>query len=188
MSELSAEQRLKVLRPHRHLFTQGISAFFIIAVPVFIVFYWLTAPYREWLDVVSIAAGFVVVAGLATMAFLSTTIRLTSYGVRERSYFGRVVRIRKEAVGAMLLIDVYQNSTLDTKPQLFVSDRNGALLLRMRGQFWSRDNMNRVAEQLETPIQAPEAPVTVAQLRRTHPSLLYWFEKFPWDRSRQPQG
>ena len=47
----------------------------------------------------------------------------------------------------------------------------------MRGQFWSQADMERVIEELDVPVTRPEEPMTLNQLRRTWPRLLYWFER-----------
>jgi hypothetical protein len=82
-------------------------------------------------------------------------------------------------VGSVLLIDLYEGSTLDTQPQLFVTGTDGRVLIRMRGQFWAFADMERVAEELDVPITKRAESVTLTELRRTSPELLYWFERFP---------
>jgi hypothetical protein len=49
----------------------------------------------------------------------------------------------------------------------------------MRGQFWSTEDMERVAEELDVPVTRPEDFMTMTQLRRRSPELLYWFERMP---------
>jgi hypothetical protein len=83
-------------------------------------------------------------------------------------------------VGQVLLLDLYQGgSTLDTHPQLFIRGHDGRLLLRMRGQFWSRESMERVAEEFDVPLTMTPNSMTLSELRRKTPELLYWFERFP---------
>ncbi len=168
-----------VLRPHAHLFTRGIIAILALTTPVFAVLYWLTVPDGVW-PLVLLAHVLVVGATvLAVFSLFGTTITLTGAGVRERGFFGRTVLVRPGDVGAVMLIRLYEGSTLDTLPQLFVTAPGGRLLLRMRGQFWSQEDMERVAEELDVPVTRPEDSMTLTQLRRTSPQLLYWFERLP---------
>lgn len=174
--------RETVLRPHRHLFLRGIIAVLALTTPVFAVVYWLTIASGAWPFV--LVAHLVVIAAtiLGVASFLNTTIIISPTGVRERGFFGRTIRVGHGEAGAVILVQVYEGSTLDVLPQLFVASRQGRLLIRMRGQFWSVDDMERVAEELDVPVTRPEEPMTLNQVRRTWPRLLYWFERIPFDR------
>jgi len=168
-----------VLRPHAHLFARGLVALLALTTPVFAVLYWITIASGAWPVILAIHLLVVVAATLAVLAYVSTTIQFTANGVRERGFFGRTVQARHDLVGVVLLIDLYEGSTLDTQPQLFVTGLDGRLLIRMRGQFWALADMERVAEELDVPITKRPDSVTIAELRRTSPELLYWFERFP---------
>lgn len=168
-----------VLRPHRDLFTRGLTAIFALTTPVFAVLYWLTIPDGDW-GYVLLAHVLVVVATiLGVHAFFSATITLRADGVRERGFFGEVRFVRPADVGSILLVRLYDGSTLDTLPQLFITGHDGRVLIRMRGQFWSSEDMDRVADQLDVPVTRPEDFMTMTQLRRRSPELLYWFERMP---------
>ncbi|MEO7017222.1 MAG: hypothetical protein ABI130_03765 [Leifsonia sp.] len=168
-----------VLRPHAHLFARGLVALLALTTPVFAVLYWITIVSGDWPVVLAIHLLVVVVSTLAVLTYLSTTIQFTANGVRERGFFGRTIQVRHDMVGSVQLIDLYEGSTLDTRPQLFVTGLDGRLLIRMRGQFWALADMERVAEELDFPITKRPDSVTLAELRRTSPELLYWFERFP---------
>ena len=168
-----------VLRPHAHLFTRGIVAVLALTTPVFAVLYWLTIPDGVWPLVLAIHIIVIAATLLAVLAFFGTTIQLLPDGVRERGFFGRVTDIRPATVGSVVLLDLYESSTLDTLPQLFVTDVHGRLVLRLRGQFWAREDMERVVEELDVPVTTRSESVTLTELRRESPELLYWFERFP---------
>ncbi|MFP3464276.1 hypothetical protein [Leifsonia sp. SIMBA_070] len=169
--------RETVLRPHRHLFTRGIVTVLALTTPVFAVLYWLTIPGPGWPFV--LVAHLVVIAAtiVGVASFLNTTIILGPDGVRERGFFGRTTHVAPGEAGAVIVVQVYEGSTLDVLPQLFVASKEGRLLIRMRGQFWSPGDMEHVAEELDVPVTRPEEPMTLNQLRRAWPRLLYWFER-----------
>jgi hypothetical protein len=169
----------EVLRPFGHLYSRGIVAILALTLPLFAVVYWLTVPSGNWPIVLAVQIVVIVVSVLAVFAFFGTTIKLDSEGVLERGFLGHVTSVRPEQVRSIMLIDIYQNSTLETTPQLFVTAHDGGLLLRMRGQFWPVESMQRVAERLDVPITASSESVTMSELRRKSPELLYWFERFP---------
>ncbi|MGO4536629.1 hypothetical protein [Leifsonia sp. 2MCAF36] len=169
--------RETVLRPRRNLFRGGIIAVLALTTPVFAVVYWLTIPGPGW-PYVLVAHLIVIAATIVGVAsFLNTTITIEPDGVRERGFFGRTIHVAPGEAGAVILVQVYESSTLDVLPQLFVASGQGRLLIRMRGQFWSLADMERVAEELDIPVTRPEQPMTLNQLRHTWPRLLYWFER-----------
>ncbi|MDQ1582913.1 MAG: hypothetical protein QOF36_967 [Microbacteriaceae bacterium] len=169
-----------VVEPHGHLFTTGIVAILALTSPVFAVLYWLAIPLGVWAIVLVIHV-LVLLAGIvAVVAHFGTTIQIGSDGVSEHRFFGRVTTTHGDQVGQVLLLDLYQGgSTLDTHPQLFIRGHDGRLLLRMRGQFWSRESMERVAEEFDVPLTMTPNSMTLSELRRKTPELLYWFERFP---------
>ena len=168
-----------VLRPHRDLFARGLTAVLALTTPVFAVLYWLTIPDGDWTYVLFAHVLVVLATILGVYAFLSATITLGPDGVRERGFFGRTRLVRPVDVGSIVLMRLYDGSTLDTLPQLFITGHDGRVLIRMRGQFWSAEDMERVAEELDVPVTRPEDFLTMTQLRRRSPELLYWFERMP---------
>ena len=172
-------QQGSVLRPHAHLFTRGIVAVLALTTPVFAVLYWVSIPAGPWPFVIGLHFLVVAATTVAVFAFFSTTIELGADGVKERGFFGRTVVVRPGTVKSVALVNLYEQSTLDTLPQLFVTGTDGRLLIRMRGQFWSVEDMERVAEELDVPVTRYEESMTLTDLRRSSPELLYWFERFP---------
>jgi len=168
-----------VLRPHRDLFTRGLTAILALTTPVFAVLYWLTIPDGDWTFVLGAHVLVVLATIVGVYGFFSATITLRPDGVRERGFFGRTLLVRPGDVRSILLVRLYDGSTLDTLPQLFVTGEDGRVLLRMRGQFWSTEDIERVAEELDRPVTRPEDFMTMTQLSRTSPELLYWFERLP---------
>jgi hypothetical protein len=166
-----------VLRPQRRLYSRGFFAVVLFTTPIFAALYWLTIPNGAWSVLIALH---VVVIGLAVWAavqFVRTTIKLVPGGLVERGFLGAERRVRSEDVAEILMFALYQGSSLETTPNLFVADPNGELLLRMRGQFWSVADMDSVAEHLGTPPTRHADPVTVRELRQRTPLLLHWFER-----------
>lgn len=172
-------QEAVVLRPHAHLFARGIIAILALTTPVFAVLYWLTIPDGVWPLVLGVHIVVIGATTVAVLAFFSTTIQVGRDFVRERGFFGRTVDVRPGSVGSVIMVNLYEGSTLDTQPQLFVTGTDGKLLIRMRGQFWALEDMERVAEELDVPVTRREDSMTLAELRRASPGLLYWFERLP---------
>lgn len=188
-ASLTGTEHPHVIRPVRQLFRQGITAVIALTTPVFAVLYWMSLPSERWPIVLAVHLAVVTLTGALILGYLGASIQVSPNGIRERGFFGRVRTWPLSQIGSILVLEVYRDSALDTQPQLFVCDSDGRLLVRMRGMFWSRADMDAVIEQLDVPIEISDATFTTADLRRTRPELLYWFERLPrfsaiWVRAR----
>lgn len=186
---LADTAHMYTLRPHPHLFRQGITAVIALTTPVFAVLYWMSLQNDRWPIVLAVHLAVATLTGLLVLGYVGASIQVSSTGIRERGFFGRVRTSPVEQIGNILVLEIYRDSALDTQPQLFICDREGRLLLRMRGMFWSRTDMDTVIDELDVPIDVADGTFTMADLRRTRPELLYWFERLPrlsgfWMRAR----
>lgn len=87
---------------------------------------------------------------------------------RERSRAASVVRA--------VVIPVRGPST-DT---VFVRDTDDAALLRIHGNNYDRDDLDRLVAHLGLPATGPDRPVTAAQLARQYPRIVPWIERHPF--------
>jgi hypothetical protein len=172
-----ADHRAQVLRPHGHLLRQTTLSILAFFAPVFAVLYWLTIPLGEWGPVVVAQSIVMIGAAVGIIAFLRTCIWVDDTGITERGFFGRLSSFSREQVASVVVLELYQSGAIDTHPQLFVTGTDGRLLVRMRGQFYSRDNMDTVADELGAPVVRVPDPMTLTELNRLRPELLYWFER-----------
>jgi hypothetical protein len=141
------------------------------------VLYWLTIPLDQWHHVAIAQAIVMIAAALGIIAFLRTGIWVDETGITERGFFGRLTHVSREQVGSIVLLELYQSGAIDTHPQLFVTDADGELLVRMRGQFYSHGAMDLVIDELGSPVVRVPDPMTLSELNRLRPELLYWFER-----------
>ncbi|MCU1636005.1 MAG: hypothetical protein JWQ68_1244 [Cryobacterium sp.] len=165
------------LRPHGHLFRQWSLTLVAFCAPLFAVLYWLTIPNGNWLPVAIMHAVITVVWGLGGVAFCRTVIRVNSATITERPFLGRIRTTAAERITNALMLDIYESGALDTSPQLFLTDADGNVVMRMRGRYWSRRDMETVTEDLGTPVTVMTEPLTLQELNRTQPEMLYWFER-----------
>jgi hypothetical protein len=170
---------MRQLRPHSSLFWQGLLACVVFLAPVFVVLYVLTIPNGPWPAVVFTQFLATLAVSLLGAGFFSATIWIGPGAIAERGFFGRKTRFERSAIGSILLAHTYTGPDLTPVPQLFVRDHDGHQLVRMRGQFWSREMMDDVIRLLDVPVTVSDDPVSIAELRDDHPQLLYWFERHP---------
>ncbi|WP_130177121.1 hypothetical protein [Cryobacterium sp. SO1] len=169
--------RAQALRPHGHLLRQSTLSILAFFAPVFAVLYWLTIPLGEWVPVLVVQLIVMLAATLGIVGFLRTCVWVDETGISERGFFGQVNSFPAEQVASVVVLELYQSGAIDTHPQLFVTDADGQLLVRMRGQFYSRGAMETVADELGAPVVRVPDPMTLTELNRLRPELLYWFER-----------
>ena len=172
-----AHLRSQVLKPHGHLMRQTILSIVAFFAPVFAVLYWLTIPSGTWLPVLWGQLVVVLLVSIGFVGYFRTRIWVDETGTSERGFLGRLNNFPVDQVESIVVLELYQTGALDTQPQLFVTGADGRLLVRMRGQFYSRGAMDTVMDELAVPIVHVPDPMTLAELNRLRPGLLYWFER-----------
>lgn len=172
-----------IVRPHKTLLRDTLFVFLAFCVPTFAVLYWLNIPTGTWLPVLVAQAFITLFYVLSLVASYRIMIRIDETTISERGFFRPLTSFPLDTVGGMVLLEMYAGGALDTNLQLFVTDTAGKLLIRMRGQFWSRDDIDSLANEIDKPIVRVQEPVTLADINHLRPELLYWFERRPRRRS-----
>lgn len=168
------------LRPRPSLFRRVATAAIAFFVPAFAVLFYLTIPSGLW-PVVLVGALLVAAALVySVVSYLRVGVWVSSEGIAERGFFGKTTRVAVGDIGSIVRADVFPTGTsADTVPQLFVCDAEGWQVIRLRGQFWTRESMSIIVLTLEAPLVEIERPISTSELYATYPGLLYWFERRP---------
>lgn len=166
-----------VLRPHKRIVRETFLVFLAFCAPTFTVLYWLNAPNGAWLPVLIAQIVVTLAYVLSMIAARRVMILVDATGISERGFLRRYTTFPHATVARVVLLNLYASGSLDTNLQLFATDDDGRLLVRMRGQFWSDDDMELLADSLDVPVVRVPEPVTLADLNRLRPELLYWFER-----------
>jgi len=167
------------LRPHPYLLRRGVGAIIAFFVPTFGVLYFLTIPSGLW-PVVLVAQLIVIAAfGYAIIAYVRLGVWVTTEAIAERGFFGITQRYTRHQLGSTVFVNTYHGGWVETAPQLFICDADGNQLIRLRGQFWSRETMQTVMDTLDVPLTEIDHPVSNSELHALYPGLLYWFERRP---------
>jgi hypothetical protein len=151
----------------------------VFMTPVFVVLYELTVPNGPWRLVLAVQVIAMGAMALASIRFFATGIWVDPTELRERGFFGRTTHLPVAEIGSLISAETFAGSGEETSPQLFVCDHDGKQLVRMRGQFWSRENMEIVIATLDVPHTTLDDAVSRGELQASHPGLLYWFERRP---------
>ncbi len=169
--------RVITLRPRRTLGWNYGLALTALVVPLLAAELWLLDQPTAWPIVAATAAVLGVLIGLAWVAYRRARVSVSKYGIVERGFFGVTTVVAARDVARVLRLELYRPNSLDTTDELFVICRGGRGRFRMRGRFWDERTMGLVAEVLEVDETTRVEPVTLAELRMSDPTLLYWFER-----------
>jgi hypothetical protein len=167
------------LNPRRTVFREGLIASLVVGVPVLVVLYLLTIPSGGWRDVLIAQIVATGVSALLIVGYFGVAIWVDDDCVRERGFLTRVRTVPRATIASAILVNTFSGSGTDTTAQLFVLNGDGARVLRMRGQFWSRESMQKVLDRLKVPVTELTEAASLAELRVDYPALLYWFERYP---------
>lgn len=170
-------RHVPALRPHGHVLKQASLAFLALIIPLSAALYALSIPHGPWLAVLigQCVVTVVFVAGIIAARRAGIWVDRTT--VTERGFFGRSHTFARSDITGVIMLELYLSDALETRPHLFVTGAEGGLLLRMRGQFWSRTAMETFIDLLGAPIDRVAEPITLRELRLARPELLYWFER-----------
>lgn len=172
------------VRVRQGLLAQGIAALLALSVPILVVLYWLTIPSGAWVWVAVAQAVILVAMIVSTVRFLRVRVSVTPTHLLERRFFFGTTRIPLDSIARVIMLEMHRTMASQSRLQMFVLDSDGLPLLRMRGEYWSRNSINRIASHLTmAPIEHVDHPVTLDELQSTRPEMLYWFERRP---SRMP--
>lgn len=152
----------------------GVLALFA---PVFAVLYWIMIPAGTWFWVASAQLVTTLACLAALLGAYRAYVRVDATGLSVRGILGHIHTVSASEVDSVILVDLYRSAALDTQPQLFVVGQSGELLMRMRGQFWTKEAMDTVADEFGAPVVRVAEPLTLHDLNRWKPGLLYWFER-----------
>ncbi|MDQ2661523.1 MAG: hypothetical protein M3Y46_12045 [Actinomycetota bacterium] len=164
------------LRPRRALGLSVGLPFIALVAPLLATGIWLLDPRGMW-PLVAVGLIAVALTVIAWLAYQHAHASISSYGIVERGFFGGTSTVAARDIAGVLRLQVYRGSSLETSHELFVVSRTGRGIFRMRGRFWSTATMDRVARILGTEETIRPEPVTLAELRKSDPKLLYWFER-----------
>jgi hypothetical protein len=170
----------RVVRPRAQIFSQTRLVAAALVLPIFAAMFWFAIPRGTWPRVIIALAFVVVVYTAGSLLLRGVSIRISHDGLIERGFFVHDNRIPAKRIATALVLEVYRGATTETNRQLFLLDSSGELLMRMRGEFWTNDDIEMVAEAFDVPVQRRADPVTSARLRAELPDLIYWFERWPW--------
>jgi len=171
----AAELRIK---PMRDLWREGWKSFLATSVPLFGALGIVAAETGRWPVVLAGFAGATVVFALVAGRLRGAGVMLDPEGVHERAYLRSTVFTPRRRVHQALVVPVGRTLLDEVTHQLFLLDRRGRTLLRMRGQLWDPQDLKAAAAYFDVPVRVLDTPVTWSELRQSP----YRGNLEPWER------
>ncbi len=168
------------IAPRRSLLATALFSILLVLLPVSAVLYWFAIPRGQVVWVV-VAQAIVVVGSLGVlMRQLTVDTVVDGAEIRGRGIFSPLVRVPLARVAAVDIVPVYVGQSHEPVLQLLVRDAEGRRLYRLRGEYWHRGDLERVAAALPAPTVVAKEPISLAEFYRAYPGSAYWFENRPW--------
>jgi len=165
----------------RSLLRRGFFAALAFTTPVFGVLYVIVVPDGHVLAVIATHIAAVLLASAGAIGYFRSAIWIGpgSSMVTERGFFGRLGSFDKSDSASILRAEVFTSDGTESLPQLVVLSADNRRLLRMRGQYWTREHMDLVAEAMDVPVHYLPEAVSIGELRSDYPHSLYLLERQP---------
>ncbi|HWR85451.1 MAG TPA: hypothetical protein VN200_05620 [Rhodoglobus sp.] len=178
MARVAGDARTRALhlRPRRTLLRDGLIAAALVIVPVFGVAYWQTAgeptlPLLIALNVLALG-----LVGAAAWRYFAVGVWTDADSVSERGFVAMRRRFPRSEITGIVRARTFGHAA-EPVHQLFVMGRADAVLVRMRGQFWSSVSMDALADALAVPVTVLPDVLSTRELALERPALVYWFER-----------
>ncbi|WP_375401391.1 hypothetical protein [uncultured Amnibacterium sp.] len=146
--------------------------------PVAVILVFISGPGRL-VPLILSAIGLALLCGALAHRFSTIGLVLTDGGVTECRLIGRRRTTPSTHVRSALVLPLIDDRTVRTHPQLFLLDEQGRTRLRMRGQFWSEQQITLVANHFDVPVTRQAEPVSLPELRQSRRQLLSAAERHP---------
>ncbi|GAB3617140.1 hypothetical protein GCM10027416_16970 [Okibacterium endophyticum] len=168
-----------VVRPLPALLWQGALGMALLGIPIIVTGLLHTIPDGQWQFVAIFCVVFAVAVAVMVTLFVQERITATDDTLIERTMIGRTIVVPKSEIERVVLLELHRSMANDSRLQLFVLGKGNKWLLRMRGEYWSREDIENIASRISIPIERQSKPVTLNELQMTSPEMLYWFERAP---------
>lgn len=176
--ERSAETVVHV-RPKRSLLRHGAAAALAAGVPIFAVLYWVGIQRDAWMSVLALHLSVTFVCLVLVWRHHAAYAEVRD-GVLRKQAFATRTSMPVASIARIVLAETYRGHSSDTIPQLIALDEDHRRAMRMRGYYWSAEDMRRIADATGAPVVVETEPLTTKQYYALFEGTAYWYEGKPW--------
>ncbi|GAA1703698.1 hypothetical protein GCM10009792_24820 [Microcella alkalica] len=167
-----------VVRPRRRLLRDGLLAIglvlIVLGAPLL-----LTVPNGNGPVVIAAAGVVVVLCVIGVLDFARAAITITEGELVKRAFLTPPFRVPLDRIESVHVLEVYPSGTTRSVPQLLALSAEGERLFRMRGQFWTRNAIDQVAEATKAVVIRSDEPLTQKEFHDQWQQAAYWYENRP---------
>ena len=167
------------LTPKKGMLRGVVWSILLVTVPVLGALFFLGLGNGSWPIAL---AGLVLSVGLCLIGFSlyrSTFIGVATTTIEERGFWGGKSSSPRAEIASIVLAKIYTAAAPDPLPQLIVRTAEGSRMLRMRGIYWTLDDMRSVVVALDASPSLPIETMTAEEFFTRYPGSAYWFEERP---------
>lgn len=168
-----------IVRLKPSLLRNTLIAVVVGGVPLFGVLAWLGVVHGTLVLVIVSVAVVVFAVTFSAWRHVESYVRVENGEVRKVTFASSRV-IPTADVAQIVICETDDTASPDTVPQLLALDAAGRRLFRMRGLFWSLDDMHTVADAVGAPVVVDSAPMTRQQFYSKYTGAAYWYEGRTW--------
>jgi hypothetical protein len=167
------------VRPKISLLRNGLVAVLVAGTPIFIVLYWFAYQRGTWMTVLALH---LVCLGLCSVFVWRHRAGYAEVrdGVFRKQAFSARTSVPVASIDRIVLAETYRGHSTETVPQLLALDADGRRVMRMRGHYWTADDMRRIAEATGARVTVEPHPLPSEQFYSLFEGTAYWYEGKPW--------
>jgi hypothetical protein len=143
------------------------------------VLYWFAIQHGSWGLVFAVHLTITIACLAVLWRQLTVFTAVTETELVGNGIFSPIVRIPLSAIASVVVVPTYVGQSPDPVPQLLVRDASGHRLYRLRGTFWTPEDVTAVANALPVTPTFVEEPISIREFYRTYPGSAYWFQNKP---------
>jgi hypothetical protein len=161
------------------LLRNGILAALVAGTPIFIALYWIGIERGAWMTVLALHVVVVFLCLILVWRHLAGYAEVRD-GVFRKQAFAARTSVPVSSIDRIVLAETYRGHSTDTVPQLIALDERGRRVMRMRGHYWTAEDMRRIADATGARVLVESDPLTTAQYYALFEGTAYWYEGKPW--------
>ncbi len=167
------------VRPRISLLRNGIVAALAAGIPIFVVLYWLGIERGAWMTVLGLHAVVTFICLIFVWRHLVAFAEVRD-GVLRKQAFSTRTSVPVASIDRIVLAETYRGHSTETIPQLIVLDAQNRRVMRMRGHYWSAEDMRSIADATGARVLVESDPLSTNQYYALFDGTAYWYEGKPW--------
>jgi hypothetical protein len=166
-------------RPKISLLRNGLAAAIVGGTPIFLVLYWFGYQRGTWMTVLALHVVCIGICSVFVWRHRAGYAEVRD-GVFRKQAFSMRTSVPVASIDRIVLAETYRGHSTETVPQLLALDAEGRRVMRMRGHYWTADDMRRIADATGARVTVEPHQLASGQYYALFEGTAYWYEGKPW--------